>query len=36
MTLHPQPLAPAVAAAEKAGWTTLRVDLKPAYAARPS
>ncbi|WP_328621977.1 barstar family protein [Streptomyces sp. NBC_00354] len=27
MTLHPQPLAPAVAAAEKAGWTTLRVDL---------
>ncbi|MFE6844270.1 barstar family protein [Streptomyces sp. NPDC057686] len=27
MTLDPQPLAPAVAAAEKAGWTTLRVDL---------
>ncbi|TDU79271.1 barstar family protein [Streptomyces sp. KS 21] len=27
MTLDPQPPAPAVAAAEKAGWTTLRVDL---------
>ncbi|MET9884122.1 barstar family protein [Streptomyces sp. NPDC006430] len=27
MTLDPQPLAPAVAAAEEAGWTTLRVDL---------
>ncbi|MFJ3205310.1 barstar family protein [Streptomyces sp. NPDC086989] len=27
MTLEPQPPAPALAAAEKAGWTTLRVDL---------
>ncbi|MFF9053027.1 barstar family protein [Streptomyces erythrochromogenes] len=27
MTLHPQPLAPALAAAEAAGWTTLRLDL---------
>ncbi|MEV0413258.1 barstar family protein [Streptomyces sp. NPDC050448] len=27
MTLDPQPLAPALAAAEEAGWTTLRVDL---------
>ncbi|MFI8266228.1 barstar family protein [Streptomyces sp. NPDC085665] len=27
MTLDPQPLGPAMAAAEEAGWTTLRVDL---------
>ncbi|MBZ9594827.1 barstar family protein [Streptomyces erythrochromogenes] len=27
MTLEPQPLAPALAAAEEAGWTTLRLDL---------
>ncbi|MFE2480706.1 barstar family protein [Streptomyces sp. NPDC059389] len=27
MTLDPQPLGPALAAAEEAGWTTLRVDL---------
>ncbi|THA82445.1 barstar family protein [Streptomyces sp. A0592] len=27
MTLHPQPLAPALAAAEAAGWTTVRLDL---------
>ncbi|MGW0367032.1 barstar family protein [Streptomyces sp. NPDC002990] len=27
MTLHAQPLAPALAAAEKAGWTTVRLDL---------
>ncbi|WP_328297617.1 barstar family protein [Streptomyces sp. NBC_00435] len=27
MTLDPQPLAPAVAAAEAAGWTTVRLDL---------
>ncbi|MEU9145643.1 barstar family protein [Streptomyces sp. NPDC048349] len=27
MTLDPQPLAPALAAAEKAGWTILRLDL---------
>ncbi|MEU9303718.1 barstar family protein [Streptomyces sp. NPDC048269] len=27
MTLDPQPLAPALAAAEAAGWTTLRLDL---------
>ncbi|MEU9251670.1 barstar family protein [Streptomyces sp. NPDC048270] len=27
MTLDPQPLAPALAAAESAGWTTLRLDL---------
>ncbi|MFJ6796093.1 barstar family protein [Streptomyces sp. NPDC091268] len=27
MTLDPQPLAPALAAAEEAGWTTLRLDL---------
>ncbi|MET9322114.1 barstar family protein [Streptomyces sp. NPDC003038] len=27
MTLDAQPLAPALAAAEKAGWTTVRLDL---------
>ncbi|MFG2336641.1 barstar family protein [Streptomyces yangpuensis] len=27
MTLEPQPLGPALAAAEEAGWTTLRLDL---------
>ncbi|MEW2417396.1 barstar family protein [Streptomyces sp. NPDC046866] len=27
MTLDPQPLAPALAAAERAGWATVRVDL---------
>ncbi|MFG2998308.1 barstar family protein [Streptomyces sp. NPDC048340] len=27
MTLDPQPLDPALAAAEEAGWTTLRLDL---------
>ncbi|MFD3719448.1 barstar family protein [Streptomyces sp. NPDC058674] len=27
MTLDPQPLAPALAAAEEAGWTTVRLDL---------
>ncbi|RKT03635.1 barstar (barnase inhibitor) [Streptomyces sp. 3211.6] len=27
MTLAPQPLAPALAAAEAAGWTTVRLDL---------
>ncbi|MFK0049653.1 barstar family protein [Streptomyces sp. NPDC090741] len=27
MTLDPRPLGPALAAAEEAGWTTLRVDL---------
>ncbi|MGW0395101.1 barstar family protein [Streptomyces sp. NPDC003042] len=27
MTLVPQPLAPALAAAEEAGWTTVRLDL---------
>ncbi|WP_406388071.1 barstar family protein [Streptomyces sp. NBC_00211] len=27
MTLDPQPIAPAMARAEEAGWTTLRVDL---------
>lgn len=27
MTLDPQPLAPALAAAERAGWTALRLDL---------
>ncbi|MET9962183.1 barstar family protein [Streptomyces sp. NPDC006326] len=27
MTLEPQPLAPALAAAREAGWTTVRVDL---------
>ncbi|MEU6866012.1 barstar family protein [Streptomyces sp. NPDC046876] len=27
MTLDPQPLAPALAAAELAGWATVRVDL---------
>ncbi|CAL9387833.1 hypothetical protein SUDANB120_01191 [Streptomyces sp. enrichment culture] len=27
MTLHPRPLAPALAAAEEAGWATVRVDL---------
>ncbi|MFF4103904.1 barstar family protein [Streptomyces sp. NPDC001903] len=27
MTLDPQPLGPALDAAEEAGWTTLRVDL---------
>ncbi|MFE9636051.1 barstar family protein [Streptomyces sp. NPDC006463] len=27
MTLDPQPLAPALAAAEAAGWTTVRLDL---------
>lgn len=27
MTLDPQPLAPAVAAAEEAGWAVLRLDL---------
>ncbi|MFJ1563374.1 barstar family protein [Streptomyces erythrochromogenes] len=27
MTLHPQPLAPALAAAGAAGWTTVRLDL---------
>ncbi|MFJ8165714.1 barstar family protein [Streptomyces sp. NPDC096136] len=27
MTLDPQPLAPALAAAEGAGWTTVRLDL---------
>lgn len=27
MSLDPQPYAPALAAAEKAGWTTLRLDL---------
>ncbi|MGW6785073.1 barstar family protein, partial [Streptomyces sp. NPDC054987] len=27
MTLEPQPLAPALAAAEAAGWTTVRLDL---------
>ncbi|MBT2544664.1 barstar family protein [Streptomyces sp. ISL-44] len=27
MTLDPQPLAPALAAAEAAGWTALRLDL---------
>ncbi|MGW5852485.1 barstar family protein [Streptomyces sp. NPDC055254] len=27
MTLEPQPLAPALDAAEKAGWTTVRLDL---------
>ncbi|MFE7095958.1 barstar family protein [Streptomyces erythrochromogenes] len=27
MTLHPQPLAPALAAAEAVGWTTVRLDL---------
>ncbi|MGW7318994.1 barstar family protein [Streptomyces sp. NPDC054854] len=28
MTLDPQPLAPALAAAEEAGWTTVRLDLE--------
>ncbi|MFJ8212237.1 barstar family protein [Streptomyces sp. NPDC096033] len=27
MTLDPQPLAPALASAEEAGWTTVRLDL---------
>ncbi|MFD3681194.1 barstar family protein [Streptomyces sp. NPDC058613] len=27
MTLDPQPLGPALAAAEEAGWTTVRLDL---------
>ncbi|MGW7116001.1 barstar family protein, partial [Streptomyces xanthophaeus] len=27
MTLDPQPLAPALAAAEEAGWATVRLDL---------
>ncbi|MEU3062940.1 barstar family protein [Streptomyces subrutilus] len=27
MTLDPRPLAPALAAAEEAGWTTVRLDL---------
>ncbi|MFD9337084.1 barstar family protein [Streptomyces sp. NPDC060028] len=27
MTLDPQPLTPALAAAEEAGWTTVRLDL---------